>query len=165
MCIGQIFIHSLCLSELEHLSQYSDGLQDGWPGFTSQQGNVPSKLCVRGWAMAAALLCVSLSLSCTFISLVHSQFELIKIKLKKVNYNFFVIFGSLYIHLMPVMDLSWNFAAPPLPQRPSQPNYHSEDTMTCTLASPASRVCCSRGKIFLFTAFRLALKLTQPPSQ
>jgi hypothetical protein len=31
----------------------------------------------------------------TFIGLVYSQFELVKIKLKKVNYNFFFILGSL----------------------------------------------------------------------
>jgi hypothetical protein len=56
--------------------------------------NFSSKLRARGRAAAVALLRTSLSVPRTFIRLVYSQFELINIKLKKVNYNFLLFLGA-----------------------------------------------------------------------
>jgi hypothetical protein len=66
--------------------------------------NVPSKLRAHSPAANIVLPRTSLSLPRTCIGLVYSQFELIKIQLKKVNYIFFCHFWE-PINLMSVMDL------------------------------------------------------------
>jgi hypothetical protein len=54
--------------------------------------NVSSKL--RGRAPAVAHPRTSLSVPRTFIGLVYSQFELIKVQLRKVNYTFCYFLGA-----------------------------------------------------------------------
>jgi hypothetical protein len=67
------------------------------------------------------------ALSRTFIGLEYSQFELIKIELKK-QITIFCYFSEL-IYLIPVMDLFRKSLPLPHLDCPSQPNYCSEDTM------------------------------------
>jgi hypothetical protein len=49
---------------------------------------------MRSRAAAVALPRSNLSLLRTFIGLVHSQFESITIKIKKLNYNFLLFWGA-----------------------------------------------------------------------
>jgi hypothetical protein len=81
------------------------------------KSNVPLQLRTRA---AVALPRTSPSLPRTFIGLVYSQFELIKIKLQKVNYTFLLFFWEL-INLMSVKDL-FRKSLPPPPTRVAQAN-------------------------------------------
>jgi hypothetical protein len=66
---------------------------------------------VNGRVAAVALPSKSLSVLHSFIGLVYSQFELVKMEFKKVKYNF-CYFGEL-INLMSVMDLLQKLLTPP----------------------------------------------------
>jgi hypothetical protein len=57
------------------------------------------------------LQCTSASLPRTFIGLAYSQFGLLKIKQKKVNYNFFYFLEL--INFMPVKDYFQKLLPPP----------------------------------------------------